>query len=126
MTGTVSPRPPRLPERFDVAPTSFEESTVATAAEPRAEKKDKRPNSSAFKVVPETRALRDRIRAEAARLSPSLDRARPFTRPILQGHSEEMLRQMGLDEQYLGFTMVCIANEFWREQVQAIDFKRRL
>ncbi len=33
---------------------------------------------------------------------------------------------MGLGEQYLGFTMVCIANEFWREQVQAIAFKRRL
>src|SRR5262249_41367072 len=31
-----------------------------------------------------------------------------------------------LGEQYLGFMMVCISNEFWREQVQAIDFKRRL
>src|SRR5207253_6056439 len=29
-------------------------------------------------------------------------------------------------EQYLGFTMVAITNEFWREQVSAIDFKRRL
>jgi geranylgeranyl diphosphate synthase, type II len=33
---------------------------------------------------------------------------------------------MVLTEQYLGFAMVCIANEFWREQVQATDFKRRL
>src|SRR5437879_10709719 len=39
---------------------------------------------------------------------------------------EDLLRQMGLGEQYLGFTMVCISNEFWREQVQAVDFKRRL
>src|SRR5688500_13168544 len=37
-----------------------------------------------------------------------------------------MLADMGLTDQYLGFAMVCIANEFWRDQVQAIDFKRRL
>jgi geranylgeranyl pyrophosphate synthase len=39
---------------------------------------------------------------------------------------EGLLKQLGMGEQYLGFTMVCISNEFWREQVQAIDFKRRL
>src|SRR5262245_62791056 len=40
--------------------------------------------------------------------------------------AEDLLKQLGLGEQYLGFMMVCISNEFWREQVQAIDFKRRL
>jgi len=39
---------------------------------------------------------------------------------------QEMLRALGLSESYLGFTMVAITNEFWREQVSAIDFKRRL
>src|SRR5437016_5446625 len=33
---------------------------------------------------------------------------------------------MGLAEDHLGFAMVCLSNEFWREQVSAIDFKRRL
>src|SRR5437016_5410791 len=33
---------------------------------------------------------------------------------------------MGLAEDHLGFVMVCLSNEFWREQVSAIDFKRRL
>src|SRR5919202_3499246 len=33
---------------------------------------------------------------------------------------------MGLGPQYLGFAMVCLSNEFWRDQVSAIDFKRRL
>jgi geranylgeranyl pyrophosphate synthase len=102
-----------------------EEPTVATAVEP-APAKAKRPNSSAFKVVPETRELRDRIRAEAYRLGQTLDRSRPLTRPALQQLGEEMLRAMQLDPQYLGFTMVAIANEFWREQVSAIAFNRRL
>jgi geranylgeranyl pyrophosphate synthase len=99
---------------------------VASAVETQSEKKEKRPSTAHLKVVPETRELRDRIRAEASRFGQALDRSRPLTKPTLQQMAEEMLRRLGLSEQYLGFTMVCIANEFWREQVQAIDFKRRL
>jgi geranylgeranyl diphosphate synthase, type II len=99
---------------------------VATAAEPRVEKKEKRPSTTHLKVVPETRELRDRVRAEAARFSQTIDRARPLSKADLQKMSEDLLRALELGEQYLGFAMVCIANEFWREQVQAIDFKRRL
>jgi geranylgeranyl pyrophosphate synthase len=39
---------------------------------------------------------------------------------------EDLLGQMGLAGGYLGFAMVALTNEFWREQVQAVDFKRRL
>jgi geranylgeranyl pyrophosphate synthase len=89
-------------------------------------KKDKRLNSAAFKVVPETRELRDRVRAAAAEFARPLDRSKPFARHELQQMGEMLLGRMGLGEQYLGFTMVCIANEFWREQVMAIPFSRRL
>jgi hypothetical protein len=99
---------------------------VAPVAELASEKKDKRPNTAHLKVVPETRELRDRVRAEAARLGQTLDRSRPLTKPVLQKMGEDLLREMELSEQYLGFALVCIANEFWREQVQAIDFSRRL
>jgi geranylgeranyl pyrophosphate synthase len=99
---------------------------VATAVEPKPEKKEKRPSTAHLKLVPETRAERDRVRAEAARFAQTLDRSRPLTRGDLQQMAVELLRSMDLGEQYLGFTMVCISNEFWREQVQAIDFKRRL
>ncbi len=99
---------------------------MAIATEPQAEKKSSRPNSSAFKVVPETRELRDRVRAEAALFAAPLDRSKMLGRDELRGMSEDLLRRLALDEQYLGFTMVCIANEFWREQVQAIPFNRRL
>src|SRR5256886_12440875 len=39
---------------------------------------------------------------------------------------EDLMRGVGLGEQCLCFTMVCIANEFGREQVQATAFNRRL
>lgn len=99
---------------------------MATVAEPPVEKKEKKPSTSHLKVVPETRELRDRIRAEAFEFGKTIDREKPLTKPVLQKMAEEMLRRMDLTEQYLGFTMVAIANEFWREQVSAIDFKRRL
>jgi len=103
---------------------------VAIVAEPIAEtttpKKDKRPSTSHLKVVPESRELRDRIRTEAGILGKSLDRSQPLTKQGLRELAESLLRHMGLGEQYLGFTMVALSNEFWREQVQAVDFKRRL
>lgn len=93
---------------------------------PPTAEKEKRPNSSAFKVVPQTRELRDHIRAAAAACARSLDRARPLSRPDLQAMGEKLLATLGLDPQFLGFTMVCIANDFWREQVMAVPFNRRL
>src|ERR1043166_5082709 len=90
-------------------------------------KPTKLPNASAhFKTVPDTRELRDRIRNEAHQFAKSLDRSGPLTKQDLQQMGETLLRQMCLGEQYLGFTMVAISNEFWRDQVSAIDFKRRL
>lgn len=97
---------------------------MATAVETAPEKK--KINSSHLKAVPETRELRDRIRAEAFEFGKTIDRSKTLTKPVLQKMSYDMLERMQLTEQYLGFTMVAIANEFWREQVSAIAFNRRL
>jgi geranylgeranyl pyrophosphate synthase len=99
---------------------------VATVADPTPQTRDKRPNSSAFKVVPETRDLRDRVRAAAGDLGRSLDRSVPLTKEGLRAMAAELLKRLGLGEQYLGFAMVALSNEFWREQVRAIPFGRRL
>jgi geranylgeranyl pyrophosphate synthase len=99
---------------------------VTTAAEAPVEK-SKKPNPTAhLKTVPQERELRDRIRAEAAQFAKNIDRSKQMTKPALQKLGEELLQQAGLDSQFLGFTMVAISNEFWRDQVSAIDFKRRL
>jgi geranylgeranyl pyrophosphate synthase len=66
------------------------------------------------------------VRAAVAEFGKTLDRAKPLTKPILQAMAEGVLKSMGLGEQFLGFTMVLLSNEFWRDQVSAIDFKRRL
>ncbi len=97
---------------------------MATVASPQPE--TKRPNSSAFKAVPETRELRDRVRTAAADMGKSLNRSVPLTRDCLKAMAGELLTRLGLGEHYLGFAMVALSNEFWREQVQAIPFARRL
>jgi geranylgeranyl pyrophosphate synthase len=96
---------------------------VTTAVET---KKEKRPSTAHLKAVPETREARDRVRKVAEEFGRTLDRSKPLERASLQRMAEDLLKRLDMGEQYLGFTMVCISNEFWREQVQAIDFKRRL
>src|SRR5438552_1149926 len=76
-----SPNPSRDDEGID---------TVTRVADPPPEKKDRRPSTAHLKVVPETRELRDRVRAEAGRFCAPLDRARPLTRDGLRQLGEEL------------------------------------
>jgi geranylgeranyl pyrophosphate synthase len=99
---------------------------VSNVAELPAEPKTKKPSTAHLKIVPETRELRDRIRDAARAFARDLDRSKPITKPEAQKMAEEFLRGQGLGEQYLGFSLVAIMNEFWREQVSAIPFHRRL
>jgi geranylgeranyl pyrophosphate synthase len=76
--------------------------------------------------VPETRALRDQVRNAVEAFCKPLDKSRPLTKESTQEFASSILSGLGLGEQYLGFTMVMLTNEFWRSQVAAIPFNRRL
>ena len=54
---------------------------MATVVEPPVEKKEKRPSTSHLKAVPETRELRDRVRAEAHAFGKTLDRSKALSKP---------------------------------------------
>ncbi len=79
-----------------------------------------------FKVIPETRALREEIKAAAGRFTEDIDKTHPFTRDALEQMGRQLLRGMGHPERYLGFTMVQIGNSFWKRQFIATPFERRL
>lgn len=83
-------------------------------------------STAAFKDVPPERATRDAIRAAAETYCRHLDKSKPLTKESTRAMAEEVLRQLGLSERYLGFTMVMITNAFWRDQVAAVPFHRRL
>lgn len=90
------------------------------------EPKAKKNSTSHWKVIPETRPLRDQIRDQAHSFVQKLDRSKPLAKEDGRRYAEDLLRSMGLGQQYLGFALVAIANEFWRDQVAAIPFNRRL
>lgn len=100
--------------------------TAEHLADAPSDTKSKKPNTAAFKVVPETRSLRDRIRDAAAAAVISIDKTTPLTREVTRDLADAVLRSLGLGDQYLGFTMVMLTNAFWRDQVAAIPFHRRL
>jgi len=93
------------------------------ASEPT--KKGRR-KTSHLKLVPETAELRESLRQRCAELAARLDKRHPLTKDEMETVSRELLEREGLGEGYLGWTMVMISSEFWREQVGSIPPSRRL
>ncbi len=79
-----------------------------------------------LKEVPGTSTVRDRIRAAAGELAAELDKSRPLARHEMESHARMVLVSLELSESYLGWTMVALASAFWREQVAAVPYDRRL
>lgn len=88
--------------------------------------KRKRQSTSHLKAVPETREMRETMKAEAEKYVEQLDCSNPFTKSTLEKWSRELLEQMDQHEKFLGFMMVLIGNFFWKRQFLAIPFERRL
>ncbi len=100
--------------------------TDPEATSERAPTKPPKLNSSAFKSVPQSRAMRDRVRGAVEEFCKTIDKSKPLTRELTREMAEGILKSLNLEGEYLGFTMVMLTNEFWREQVAAIPFHRRL
>ena len=72
-----------------------------------------------LKAVPESRAVREQIRARCRELATRLDKSHPLTHDEMEQWARAVLAQLGLAEGFVGWTMVAVASEFWREQVAA-------
>ena len=92
---------------------------------PRKRKRNRR-STSHLKAVPETLALREEIKAVAERIGESLDKSQPFSKDDLEQVGRRLLQEMNLAEKYLGFAMVLIGNYFWKRQMMAVPYERRL
>jgi geranylgeranyl pyrophosphate synthase len=92
---------------------------------PQKRKSSKR-STAHLKIVPETLSLRERIKAECVRVAAALDKSRPLTKDEMEALARRTLEHLGLPEGYVGWTMVILASEFWRDQVAAVPPSRRL
>ena len=107
-------------------------STVEQTADPTGasagteKRKSRRRKTAHLKEVPQTRELRERLRARCAEVTRTLDKTRPLTKDEMEALSRATLEAMSLPESLLGWMMVVMASEFWRDQVAATDPSRRL
>ncbi|MEM8912324.1 MAG: DUF116 domain-containing protein, partial [Planctomycetota bacterium] len=67
-------------------------------------------------------SLRDRCREVANKL----DRDHPLTKDQMEQVARGMLQEADLPEQFLGWVMVMISSEFWRESLSRVPPERRL
>jgi len=59
-------------------------------------------------------------------LASQCDRRQPLVRSWIESQARAILGELALPEGHLGWAMVAVASAFWREQVEAIPFDRRL
>jgi geranylgeranyl pyrophosphate synthase len=89
-------------------------------------RKSRRRKTGHLKLVPETRELRERLRERCRAVAAKLERSRPLTKDEMESIAQGLLNEMGQPEGFLGWTMVLLASEFWRDQVAAVPPSRRL
>ena len=110
--------PPASASKQPVAETSSASSEV-----PR---KSRRRKTAHLKIVPETREMRERIRAQCGETAARLDKTLPLTKEEMEALARSLLESMDLPEGYVGWTMVVLASSFWKDQVAATHPSRRL
>ena len=109
---------------------------MATAPAPQAssddsnveqkKKKSRRRKTSHLKLVPETRELREQIRARCREVAARLDKSVPLTKDDMEQVARKLLEEIGHGESFLGWTMVMLSTAFWEDQVAHVPPERRL
>ncbi len=89
-------------------------------------KRPARRKTSHLKLVPPTRELREQIRLECQQLAASLNKTNALSKDDLETHARHIITQLNQPEGYVGWTMVLLSSEFFREQVAATPYERRL
>jgi len=85
-----------------------------------------RRKTSHLKLVPETKQLRESLRGACDSVAAAADKERPFSKDEMEQVARKILDDAGLPEGYVGWTMVTLATAFWKDQVAAVPFDRRL
>ena len=84
------------------------------------------PQTGHLKKVPSSRAVRGQIRDRAIQLAAGLDKSRPMAKHEIERRSRDILDELVLPEEFLGWTMVALATAFWRDEVCSVPYERRL
>lgn len=95
-------------------------------ASPSATGSRRRRATSHLKEVPETLAMRESLRDRCREVAQRLDRDHPLTKDEMETVARRLLEEADLPEGYLGWAMVLISSEFWRDSLASVPPHRRL
>lgn len=98
---------------------------AAAAVRPQRTKSPKR-KTGHLKLVPETRELRERLKARCREIAAKMDKETPLSKDQMEVVARRLLDDMGMPEGYVGWTMVVLSSAFWEDQVAAVPPSRRL
>ncbi len=101
-------------------------SETTPAAETSSAGRTPRRKTSHLKEVPETLELRESLRARCAEIAARIDRSTPMTKDEMEQIARRALEEADLPEGYLGWMMVMISSEFWKDALSAVPPERRL
>ncbi|TWU26206.1 All-trans-nonaprenyl-diphosphate synthase (geranyl-diphosphate specific) [Novipirellula galeiformis] len=85
-----------------------------------------RRKTSHLKDVPPTLELRESLRSRCAEVAKRIDRSVPLNKDQMEQIARRFLEEADLPEGYLGWMMVMISSEFWKESLAAVPPERRL
>jgi geranylgeranyl pyrophosphate synthase len=91
-----------------------------------APRRSKRRQTSHLKLVPQSKELRESLQKQCATVAATLDKSNPMTIDAMEVVARKLLADNNQPEGYLGWIMVVLSSEFWRDQVAATDPSRRL
>ena len=83
-------------------------------------RKSRRRKTSHLKEVPQSRDQREHMKQRCAEIASQLDKQRPLTKDEMEVVARELLADEGMPERFVGWVMVMLASEFWRDQVAAV------
>ena len=99
--------------------------TQTPNATEKSEKKTRR-KTSHLKLVPETLQLREQMRDKCREVAARMNKEMPPTKDELEKIARRTLEEMGMAEGYVGWIMVMLSTEFFRDAVAATPPSRRL
>ncbi|MCA9268933.1 MAG: polyprenyl synthetase family protein [Planctomycetales bacterium] len=105
---------------------AVENTAIENGAADRPKRLSRRRKTAHLKGVPQIKALRQSLRERCAALAARLDKSRPLTKDEMEQHARRLLAEAQQPESYVGWMMVVLAGEFWRDQVAAVPHERRL
>ncbi|WP_372718428.1 polyprenyl synthetase family protein [Novipirellula sp.] len=117
-----------IPPKESGLSTATTSNNTSTSADTRADSaaRPARRKTSHLKDVPATLELRESLRSRCAEVAKRIDRSVPLTKDQMEQIARRFLEEADLPEGYLGWMMVMISSEFWKDQLASVPPERRL